>query len=323
MPDYDFKIISHIATLSTSGRGWTKELNLVSWNGMPAKYDLRDWGPNYNRVGKGTTLTEDEYQVLKDVLIPAEKKNTFFQIIQLLQLAEKCGGITPEEIVRILDVEKDEVDYFLGHYEDDILPDDHGRWSFINTDFKISKSGVYYLFDYIPTRKWSWMDEKDLMFSRIILQYKNGERDAMESNTLELCVEIDRLTFQKVKTKNVILVAVPPSKVNAYSPVRESIKRICDMEKGMAVFNFIDCGDMLTRRYDIRSSHQTNIRPSYDEQKASIICSRPDLCGEDCCCILMDDVTTTGTIMNVCKDILVERGMPERNIIKLAIAQTV
>ena len=70
MPDYDFKIISHIATLSTSGRGWTKELNLVSWNGMPAKYDLRDWGPNYNRVGKGTTLTEDEYQVLKDVLIP-------------------------------------------------------------------------------------------------------------------------------------------------------------------------------------------------------------------------------------------------------------
>ena len=36
-----------------------------------------------------------------------------------------------------------------------------------------------------------------------------------------------------------------------------------------------------------------------------------------------EKATVAGTIMNVCKDLLVERGMPERNIIKLAIAQTV
>ena len=70
MPDYDFKIISPIATISTSGSGWTKEVNLVSWNGIPAKFDLRDWGLNHSSVSKGMTLIEDEYKMLKDVLIP-------------------------------------------------------------------------------------------------------------------------------------------------------------------------------------------------------------------------------------------------------------
>ena len=40
-----FEITDHLATLSTSPKGWTKELNLVSWNGVAAKYDIRDWSP--------------------------------------------------------------------------------------------------------------------------------------------------------------------------------------------------------------------------------------------------------------------------------------
>lgn len=45
MPDIKYEITEHLAVLSTSSRGWSKELNLVSWNDRPAKYDLREWAP--------------------------------------------------------------------------------------------------------------------------------------------------------------------------------------------------------------------------------------------------------------------------------------
>ena len=35
------QIVKHVAVLSTSESGYTKELNLVSWNGAEPKVDLR------------------------------------------------------------------------------------------------------------------------------------------------------------------------------------------------------------------------------------------------------------------------------------------
>ena len=63
-----FEITDHLATLSTSTKGWTKELNLVSWNGAAAKYDIRDWSPDHNKMGKGVTLSVDEMKELKKVV---------------------------------------------------------------------------------------------------------------------------------------------------------------------------------------------------------------------------------------------------------------
>ncbi len=39
---------------------WKKEINLISWNGATLKYDIRDWSPDYEKMGKGITLTEEE-----------------------------------------------------------------------------------------------------------------------------------------------------------------------------------------------------------------------------------------------------------------------
>ena len=47
-------------------RGWTKELNRVSFNGAPAKYDIRTWSPDHTKMGKGITLTNEEFQVMLD-----------------------------------------------------------------------------------------------------------------------------------------------------------------------------------------------------------------------------------------------------------------
>ena len=60
-----FEITDHLATLSTSPKGWTKELNLVSRNGAAAKYDIRDWSPDHSKMGKGVTLSADEMRELK------------------------------------------------------------------------------------------------------------------------------------------------------------------------------------------------------------------------------------------------------------------
>ena len=60
MADFKYEIVEEIGVLSENARGWTKELNKVSWNGGAPKYDLRDWAPDHEKMGKGITLTEEE-----------------------------------------------------------------------------------------------------------------------------------------------------------------------------------------------------------------------------------------------------------------------
>jgi hypothetical protein len=68
MAEIKFEIIKNIGTLSESSKGWTKELNLISWNGRDPKYDIRDWDPDHEKMGKGVTLNEEELMKLKEVL---------------------------------------------------------------------------------------------------------------------------------------------------------------------------------------------------------------------------------------------------------------
>ena len=68
MADITFKITKSLGILSESARGWTKELNLVSWNGREPKYDIREWDPEHEKMGKGVTLTEEELVALKKLL---------------------------------------------------------------------------------------------------------------------------------------------------------------------------------------------------------------------------------------------------------------
>ncbi|MBR1592398.1 MAG: YdbC family protein [Ruminococcus sp.] len=68
MADIKFEITQSIGTLSENAKGWTKELNMVSWNDRDPKYDIREWSPDHSRVGKGVTLTADELAELKELL---------------------------------------------------------------------------------------------------------------------------------------------------------------------------------------------------------------------------------------------------------------
>ena len=66
--DINFEIKHHIGVLSESAKGWRKELNLISWNGREPKYDIRDWSPEHEKMGKGTTLSNEEIENLYALL---------------------------------------------------------------------------------------------------------------------------------------------------------------------------------------------------------------------------------------------------------------
>jgi hypothetical protein len=68
MSEIKYEIVQNIAILSKSASGWAKELNLVSWNDRDPKYDLRDWSPDHEKMGKGVTLTVEELAALKATL---------------------------------------------------------------------------------------------------------------------------------------------------------------------------------------------------------------------------------------------------------------
>lgn len=68
MSDFKYEIVKEIAVLSESPKGWTKELNLISWNGREPKYDIREWAPEHEKMGKGVTLSNEEIQIIKDKL---------------------------------------------------------------------------------------------------------------------------------------------------------------------------------------------------------------------------------------------------------------
>lgn len=68
MADIKYEITEHLGVLSESPKGWKKEINLVSWNGREPKYDLREWAPNHEKMGKGVTLSREEALELKRIL---------------------------------------------------------------------------------------------------------------------------------------------------------------------------------------------------------------------------------------------------------------
>jgi hypothetical protein len=68
MADLKYEITNELAVLSESARGWTKEINMVSWNDREPKVDIREWSPEHERMGKGVTLSTEEAKLLRDVL---------------------------------------------------------------------------------------------------------------------------------------------------------------------------------------------------------------------------------------------------------------
>ena len=52
MANVKYEIIKELGVLSERDSGWSKQLNLISWNGAEPKYDIREWAPNREMPGR-------------------------------------------------------------------------------------------------------------------------------------------------------------------------------------------------------------------------------------------------------------------------------
>ena len=68
MAELKYEIKENIGVLSENAKGWTKELNLISWNDREPRYDIREWNPDHTRMGKGVTLSAEEYENLRKLI---------------------------------------------------------------------------------------------------------------------------------------------------------------------------------------------------------------------------------------------------------------
>lgn len=101
MADIKYEIKKELGVISESPKGWKKELNLVSWNGGTPKYDIRDWAPDHEKMGKGITLTKEEAQELYKLLSQIQEKG--------LKYGRKTGEIVQDKEKRFI-LEKTEME---------------------------------------------------------------------------------------------------------------------------------------------------------------------------------------------------------------------
>jgi len=73
MAELKYEVVQEICVLSENSSGWTKELNLVSWNDREPKFDLREWAPRRGKMGKGITLTRDEMSMIISAVTEMEE----------------------------------------------------------------------------------------------------------------------------------------------------------------------------------------------------------------------------------------------------------
>lgn len=192
---------------------------------------------------------------------------------------------------------------------------------------KQTETGIYYLHDYIPTRNFPIHSSEEVAMSKMIWDYKDNRGNAVGIFTNELMQAIAEISRNMVSNK-IGLVAVPPSKVNKASTVRTSIWNMENWYKqGITKRNFncykeiYDYGNLIMRSSDINTAHEGQ-RATYEEQMESLTCQKSGLSRLWTTFIILDDVTTLGTSMDACRDILIQHGAKEQYIYRMAIART-
>lgn len=264
-------------------------------------------------------------------------------LVQLLQRAarsEDDGCITYILDERISKTIRKDIMYynFMPDYILDSIADMDIEGRELISDNIRKQFGVYYLFVYDKNTKY-----RPGSLSKKLLNYKNYSDDSVDYKddfdyfNNELMKAISVLSNQVIPNNisKLALVSVPSSTVerDAGATMRKSIKCIENWyDEGKTETDFgckkeiINCGNLLTRISDVITSHlsdDSEPRPSYIEHKESIECSKSEILErDDVAFIILDDISTRGTIMDACEDILIDNGANKENIYKFALFKT-
>ena len=68
MAEFKYEVLNELGVFAEAKNGWTKEINIISWNEGPGKIDIRTWNPDHSRMGKGISLSKEEFFALKGLI---------------------------------------------------------------------------------------------------------------------------------------------------------------------------------------------------------------------------------------------------------------
>ena len=77
MAEITYEITKELGVISEDAKGWTKELNLISWNEREPKFNIRNWNPDHTRMSKGISLTEEEMEKLVELFNSRNEEDSF------------------------------------------------------------------------------------------------------------------------------------------------------------------------------------------------------------------------------------------------------
>lgn len=186
-------------------------------------------------------------------------------------------------------------------------------------------SGVYYLHDYIPKAFHAKASPQEISVASEIWAFKSRSKRAFIRFDRELFYAVAGI-IQENHLTEAGLTAVPSSDQGKPYPmlliIKDIVRRIEDISETRTLsFRVFDDGSLIQRKTSIKKAHQGE-RATYDEQLASLRCLKKDLCNRHQAYILMDDVITTGTSINACRDLLAANGIDRNSIYRLVIAKT-
>lgn len=61
MVEFIFKIEEYLLIFFENEKGWIKEINCVSFNGVFVKFDICVWSLDYIKMGKGIIFLNEEF----------------------------------------------------------------------------------------------------------------------------------------------------------------------------------------------------------------------------------------------------------------------
>lgn len=74
MAEFKYIILKEIGIVSVNkNTGWTKEFNIISWNNKKPKLDIREWGNNHEKIGKGISISLEELGEILELFLKYEK----------------------------------------------------------------------------------------------------------------------------------------------------------------------------------------------------------------------------------------------------------
>lgn len=197
-----------------------------------------------------------------------------------------------------------------------------------------TRFGVYYMDEYIPEDKRENHNKKSVDFSKRLIGYKrdkdNYSVNLFTNDLIEFIINIANNEIEENVTK-LALVAVPSSKVDK---INNSMKKSIDIieEQYMkgelesdfnSEFEIINCKNLLKRVKDVPTAHLGEGRANCEEHIDSIECMENNLSNENIIYLILDDITTTGSSMRACNEVLLDNGVNKENILNIAIGATV